>query len=322
MMKKIKNIIVSLLTIMLVSCNSNSNYVHKEKEEPTHSTNIWTVKLDLNYEGGGIYKSFEVERKIGGTNIKSTLENEKPTRDNYKFEGWYHDTYCKVEWVYIRDKVLSDTTLYALWTSTAVSKSTINWKTDDSFTYVGNLLTSVNQGSEVSFGISINQDYEGTPVVKANNKQLNEVYGKYTFIADANVINISVSGLKKKVIIPTTDVYHIEFSLPTGWSPKATNPRLHYWGSESSSSDLFTNGATSNMTLLEENTYYIELSSDINLKGLIIIFDQGNEVKQSIDIVDSLPTSAGEYVISVDWSASWTQNTSGVYCFSAKISQK
>ncbi len=321
-MKRIKKYTIAFLALMLISCNSNTNVIHKEKEDQGPSLNVWTVKLDLNYEGGGIYKSFEVERNIYGTNIKSTLENEKPIRENYKFDGWYHDSYCKVEWVYMRDKVLADTTLYASWTSSEVSKSTINWQKDDSFTYVGNLLSSVNQGSEVSFGISINQGYEGTPVVKANNKALDEVNGKYTFVADADVINISVSGLTKKTNISITDVYHIEFTLPSAWDPEAKNPRLYYWGSENESSNLFANGASSNMTSIDESTYYIELSTEIVLDGIIIIFDQGNEVKQSLDITTNLPSSAGEYIISVDWNASWKTNGSGVYCFEASIAAK
>lgn len=321
-MKGIRKYVVVFLASMLISCNSNTNVIHKEKEDPSPSSKVWTVNLDLNYEGGGIYKSFEVERNIYGTNIKSTLENEKPTRENYKFDGWYHDSYCKVEWVYMRDKVLADTTLYASWISSEVSKSTINWQKDNSFTYVGDLLSSVNQGSEVSFGITINQGYEGTPVVKANNKTLDEVNGKYSFVADVSVINISVSGLTKKTDNPITDVYHIEFTLPSNWSPEAKNPRLYYWGNENVSNELFTNGATSNMTSIDGSTYYIELSTSIVFDGIIIIFDQGNEVKQSLDITTNLPSSAGEYIISVDWNASWKTNGSGVYCFEASIAAK
>ena len=319
-MKKIKLILVALLGLGLISCGNSNVDSKKEKDEGSLTT--WTVTLDLNYEGGGTYKTFEVQRELNGTNIKTQLENEIPTREEYKFDGWYHDAYCKVEWVYIRDRVLADTTLYASWTSTALPKSTINYVTDESFTYTGDLLTTVNQGSEVSFGIEVNEGYEGIPVVKANNNELTEVDGLYTFTAEESSYRITVSGLTKTVVIPDKDSIHIEFTLPSGWTPIAENPRLYYWGSETVSDSIFSLGATTNMTSIDGATYYIDLDASITFDGIIIIFDQGSEVKQSYNISENLPTSAGDYEIIVDDWGAWDPNEYGVWCFHARIAAK
>lgn len=314
-MKKSSIFLVALLGLSLASCgNTNTNAL---KGKDAESTTTWTVTLDLNYEGGGTYKTFEVDRQVNGTNIKTLIENEKPTREEHEFLGWYHDSYCKVEWVYMRDKVLADTTLYASWKSTALPKTTINWVNDDSFTYVGELSTTVNQGSEVTFGIKINDGYEGTPVVKANSTVLEATDGLYKFTADTNTIKITVTGLTK--IKSELDVIRIYFTLPSGWTPIAENPRLYYWGSQTISDSIFTLGASSNMASDDGKTYYIDLESSISFDGMIIIFDQGSEVKQSYNISDNLPTSAGEYQIIVDDWAAWDPNEFGVWCFHARI---
>ena len=317
-MKKIKLILAVLLGLGLISCGNSNVDSKKEKDEGSLTT--WTVTLDLNYEGGGTYKTFEVQRELNGTNIKTQLENEIPTREEYKFDGWYHDAYCKVEWVYIRDRVLADTTLYASWTSTALPKTTINYVTDESFTYTGDLLTTVNQGSEVSFGIEVNEGYEGIPVVKANNNELTEVDGLYTFTAEESSYRITVSGLTKTVVIPDKDSIHIEFTLPSGWTPIAENPRLYYWGSETISDSIFSLGATTNMTSIDGATYYIDLDASITFDGMIIIFDQGSDVKKSLDITENLPTSAGNYIINVDWNAPWQEYAKDDWRFVASIS--
>lgn len=118
---------------------------------------------------------------------------------------------------------------------------------------------------------------------------------------------------------PTGEYYRFTFTLPSGWDPAPTNPRVHYWGSANTENvNLFELGAQSNMTLLEGSTYYIEIDTSITLDGMILIIDQGSEVKQSIDIT-TLPTTAGNYEFYVDWSANWELNSSNVFCFVASV---
>lgn len=45
----------------------------------------------------------------------SDLNIETPTKDGYKFTGWYKDEACKVAWDDETDQILKDTTLYAGW---------------------------------------------------------------------------------------------------------------------------------------------------------------------------------------------------------------
>lgn len=121
---------------------------------------------------------------------------------------------------------------------------------------------------------------------------------------------------------PTGEYYKIYFTLPEGWDPVAKNPRIHYWGSENTEAlGLFTLGAQSNMTLESGNTYYIEIDTSVIIDGMIIIIDQGTEVKQSYDVTTGLPTVAGEYEIIVDW-GHWEPNSYDVWCFFAEIYSK
>lgn len=75
------------------------------------------------------------------------------------------------------------------------------------------------------------------------------------------------------------------------------------------------------MTLKEgtTNTYYIEIEASVELDGIIVTLEQNGEFKQSIDITENLPTVAGNYVVNVDWSANWEQNSGGTWCFVASI---
>lgn len=119
---------------------------------------------------------------------------------------------------------------------------------------------------------------------------------------------------------PTGEYYTLYFTLPSGWSPEATNPRIHYWGTANTENvNLFELGAESNMTHLEGGTYYLQIDTSVVIDGMIIILDQGSEVKQSIDITTGLPTTAGEYEIVVDWDADWQKNSSDVWCFYAEL---
>jgi len=73
------------------------------------------------------------------------------------------------------------------------------------------------------------------------------------------------------------------------------------------------------MTSLGDNTYYIEIDATVRIDGMIIIFDQGSDVKQSMDITENLPTTAGNYNIVM--SSEWVQNSGGTWCFTASIEE-
>ena len=51
------------------------------------------------------------------------------------------------------------------------------------------------------------------------------------------------------------------------------------------------------------STWYYDLDlSKGNITGLIIMFYEGSDLKQSVDITTNLPTVAGEYEIKPTWS--------------------
>ena len=59
----------------------------------------------------------------GGTDVPSqpamyadyVAEPEPPTREGYRFTGWYHDPSCFDSWDLQEDKIETDMTLYAGW---------------------------------------------------------------------------------------------------------------------------------------------------------------------------------------------------------------
>lgn len=161
----------------------------------------------------------------------------------------------------------------------------------------------------------------------ANSPVIIKTPGTYTFYLKIYESRISI-WIEKPTPTPDPngEYYRLTFTLPSGWSPAATNPRLHYWGSANTESlGLFNLGAKSNMTLLEGSTYYIDIDTSITLEGMIIIFDQGSEVKQSFDMTPTseadFPVVPGVYDITVpDWGANgWKQNDYGVWCFVATL---
>lgn len=314
---------IMLIPILLIGtgCSENQASSNGEVNSITSSvenTKYWDVNFYYNYEGNNnVFLNTQVEhdKKISRPN--------EPTREGYEFTNWYKDTYCLEPWLFTTDKVTAPTNLYAGWEKAVVptpNTYTINWVSTEGVVYEGvngKLPTQAEENTEVSFFISIDHGYEGTPIVTMNNETLSAVDGIYTFTVTTN-IEIKVTGIKEIETLSST--YRITFTLPD-FDPVAVNPRLYYWGSESISDSIFTLGATSNMTQLEGSTYYIDFDTSVTLEGLIIIFDQGNEVKQSFDITTNLPTEAGTYHINVpDWTSNgWKQNTYGVWCFVAEL---
>ena len=281
----------------------------------------WDVNFMYNYEGNdSIFKTYKIEHnsKIDKKDI------ETPTRSGYDFTNWYKDSACKIEWDFNKDKVTAPTELYAGWSknNNASTSYSITWTNVEGVVYESinnnNLPIEAENGETISFKVNVLDNYSGTLKVLVNNNEISATNGIYSFTVNGDV-TVNVEGISKnEVVVPST--YRITFTLPN-FDPAAVNPRLYYWGSETISDSIFSLGATSNMSQLSGSTYYIDLSTSISLEGLIIIFDQGNEVKQSFDITSNLPTSAGTYNINVpDWGPDgWKPNSFGVWCFVAEL---
>lgn len=302
---KIRKFIAFCLLILLSACNSTPP-----------SNDGWEVTYKYNYEDNdGVYTTQKVSDRA-----KLTKPSD-PTREDYTFTTWYRDSYCKIEWDFSNDRVTAPTTLYAGWEVESKTYS-ITWDNVPGATFrlvdSGTLPTEVSKNSPISFTVTVDSRYEGTPVVTVDNNEITAENGIYTVTVSKNIV-ISVSGLVEK------DGYTFYFTLPSNWSPAASNPRLYYWSNSNSSintsNTLFSNGVSSNMTVYQGTTYMIDIDDASIISGMIIIFDQGNEVKQSHDMV-VIPSTPGEYEIKVaDW-ATWTQNTSGAWCFTANIVAK
>lgn len=309
---KIRRVFLALLFLILAACNPTP-------ANPEPGTEGWEVTYKYNYEGNdGVFTTQKAE-----DNTKIVKPSEDPTREGYTFTTWYRDSYCMVEWDFAKDRVTSPTILYAGW-EVERSSYNITWSAVEGSTFKltdsGNLPTEVSKNSVVSFTVEIAKNYEGTPVVKANSEEVvaeNNVYS----VTISTDMEITVSGITKK------QGFTFYFTLPT-WSPVASNPRLYYWDvdntANSTPTSYFNVGSSSNMTKHEGATYFIHLDDISFIDGIIVVFDQvgdGSPVKQSHDIT-SLPTTPGEYEFVVsDW-ASWSVNSSGVYCFTAVIKSK
>ena len=305
---KLKKIFTALLLIFsMASCGD---------DVPSNENNDWNVNYYYNYEGNtSIYQT------VGVSDDSLISKPTDPTREGYIFDNWYKDTYCKIPFNFESDKITSNTSLYASWV--AKESYTITWTEVSGVTYEStdneDLPVSGYTNDAVSFKLSLEQEgYVGEAKVLVNNEEVTANNGVYSFTLKSNT-TITVTGYQ-----PEVSYYTITFTLPSGWNPSASNPRLYYWGSESTSDSMFTCGATSNMKLLSGRTFYIDIDTSITLEGLIIIFDQGSEVKQSFDITTNLPTVAGTYEISVpDWGENgWEANSFGVWCFKAILEKK
>lgn len=306
---KRKNLFLVVGLLLLASCKDGGDSSLIVSSNPTEK---WTVTFSNNYGNLEEFLKVEVENN---KNIEKPSQD--PSRDGYDFTSWYKDEYCKIPFDFTSEVITADTILYAGWEEIKPESYTVTWNECEGADFIalsGTLPTSEVENTKISFKVQLEQGYEGTLTVKVNDAEVIATDGVYSFTLSKNS-NVSVTGA---TLIPQAQNYTFKFTLPE-WDPIAENPRLYYWGSESPSGDMFTAGCESNMTLLEGQTYYIEIASSVTLEGLIIIFDQDNQVKQSFDITTSLPTEAGVYNIVVnDW-ANWSQNDFGVWCFIAEI---
>lgn len=110
-------------------------------------------------------------------------------------------------------------------------------------------------------------------------------------------------------------VFKIFFETPD-WA--TTAPRLYYKcpTGDYVPTTIFNIGYSSNMTLSSGRLYYIDIDSGLPLSMVIVMFEQNGSLKQSTDIIENLPTVAGNYQITTSWV--WAKD--GV--FNASISPK
>ncbi len=75
---------------------------------------VWAIHT------GGYHVTFDSQ---GGTDVPyqalrygdTVAQPEPPTREGYRFEGWYQDEGCNLPWDFSENLVSGDLTLYAKW---------------------------------------------------------------------------------------------------------------------------------------------------------------------------------------------------------------
>ena len=87
--------------------NGSGSYEVAKKDLLVIVSSECTVKFDSM--GGS---TVEEQTVLFGEKIN---QPENPTRDGYRFNGWYSDIYLKNEWDFDRDVVTDNMTLYASW---------------------------------------------------------------------------------------------------------------------------------------------------------------------------------------------------------------
>lgn len=104
----------------------------------------------------------------GGTFVGSITVNDDntltepstpPTRDNYKFLGWYKDKDCTVKWNFQTDKVTEDITLYAKWEALVLTVG-LDYKLNND----GNSYSVSGRGTVDAKDIVIPSTYNGKSV--------------------------------------------------------------------------------------------------------------------------------------------------------------
>jgi uncharacterized repeat protein (TIGR02543 family) len=83
------------------------------------STATFSVTFDAN-AGSDAVTNMPVAKTGVAAGSKITAPSETPTRSGYTFAGWYRDADCKAQWLFGRDTVTADVTLYVKWLSGTV----------------------------------------------------------------------------------------------------------------------------------------------------------------------------------------------------------
>ncbi|KAB8287288.1 Listeria-Bacteroides repeat domain (List Bact rpt) [Bifidobacterium ramosum] len=80
-----------------------------------HWVKTWTVSFDLNYDGATGIDAQTVDDSNAGTTGHDAVEPAEPSRDKYRFMGWYADKALTAEFEFGKTPVTGDITLYAKW---------------------------------------------------------------------------------------------------------------------------------------------------------------------------------------------------------------
>lgn len=257
----------------------------------------FTVTIDDNYEGAP--KAF-----CNGTEI---------SRNNETFSFTvYGNSNITITGIKEKGDIIIPTTEYYLEVN-GTKKGTflVNEESTAPDTVIEYYLTAnLNANDSVKIKDSENKYFLNWENATAGSAYIAPRSGDYTFYFKFKSDSTQSIYIIKASGDITGENYKLYFTLPS-WTPVAENPRLYYWGSGEGAPEgsIFTAGAQSNMTLDSGSTYYIEVDTSFDFSGIIIIFDQGGQVKQSVDITTGLPTAAGNYTINGSYeSGDWNGN--------------
>lgn len=189
--------------------SSNDSSSTTSNNEVSIPEGMVAVNFRNNYKKDSIFKV--VAYNPGD---KITEIEELPKRSNHKFTGWYEDPYCLRKFDFDNTRVPDNgIDIYAGWLVSAgldlkdndiedyyeEKMYSITYTNGGGFSYInpdGRLVMSADAGDVIKFKLAIGKDYEGTPVVKANDEILTASQGIYSYVVSGNTI-FTVSGLTK-----------------------------------------------------------------------------------------------------------------------------
>ena len=171
------------------------------------------VAVNFRYNYGKNY-CFKIVPYNVGDKIQKPSLFDQPERSGYVFMGWYEDRFCTTPFDFDNTLVPEGgIDIYANWTvfdadpvgDQAIEDNyetkayTITYTSGVGFSYInpnGALLKTANAGDIIEFKLAIGTDYEGTPIVKANDTTIEEENGLYRHVVNGNT-TFTVSGITK-----------------------------------------------------------------------------------------------------------------------------
>lgn len=184
MKKKFSLLILILVTCVL--CASLFVACDKGKDNQTYCTVTYV------YDNGTQDSTVQVLKGSAATRPG------EPEKDGYEFLHWVKQG--ETEPYDFTSAVNENITLVAIWNAVQTTTTVrLRWSEDESasFVFEGATPRNVEIGTTVSFGLRVSPYYNGTPVVKVNNEEINaDQKGNYSFVVE-KASSISVSGLTR-----------------------------------------------------------------------------------------------------------------------------
>ena len=191
---------------------SNSSSSSVNPDDVVIPDGMVAVNFCYNYPGDKTY--FKVVPYTPGDKVAKLSLFDQPMRTGYMFSGWYEDRYCMkpfdfentivpkngldifAGWNVFDADPLGDQAIEDPYTE---KNYKITYTSGPGFSYVnpdGALVLTADAGDVIKFKLAIGIDYEGTPVVKANNDTLTANQGIYSHTVTGNT-TFTVSGIVK-----------------------------------------------------------------------------------------------------------------------------